>query len=157
MKNCSATKEILICDVYSIKKTTNTLVIPIPNVKIVWKENYLMLQDELNQYFRTRSIHCQNCNADTARLTYELGSYLYIDVEDSYKESTYAQKHEIDAENFTTGLDSIPTQLKMQNFTYVLGGVIEYISGEIGHYIAHCRSLTGFWIKRNDLLKKKRI
>ena len=103
----------------------------------------------------------KNVKKNSAYSEFLLGSYLYIDVQDAYKESTYAQENKIDAKNLKTELDKLPTMLKIKNCTFILSGVVEFISpvidGGIGHYVAYCRRLTGSWIQRNDLLKRKRV
>ena len=155
MNKYLSTNEIVKCDLCSNNKITSRTVIPVPNLKIVLIDNFSTLEQGLNNYFQNRLVSCPDCQEGNGHLPYELGPYLYIDVEDAYKNSTYAQKLGIDAGNFRTRLDCIPLKLKIKNTTYMLGGAIEYISGSIGHYIAYCCSITGLWIKRNDLLKRK--
>ena len=58
-----------------------------------------------NQYFVS--------NVKIAHCEYLLGPYLYIDVEDAYKLSTYATKNNINARNFTTDLSDLPVLLKI--------------------------------------------
>ena len=156
MNKYSCTKEIIKCDVCLKKEIIDKAVIPLPNLNIVLMKNYATLEEGLNKYLKTRCIHCQNCDKfNGSQIFYELGPYLYIDVEDAYKESTYAKDHGIDGKEFKSGLGCIPPKLQIKNVTYILGGAIEYIPGVIGHYVAYCRSISGSWEKRNDLNKKK--
>ena len=71
------------------------------------------------------------CKKNSACSECLLGSYLYIDVEDAYRTSTYARENNIDAKNLKTELDKLPTTLKIKNCTFILSGVVEFIPPRI--------------------------
>lgn len=57
-----------------------------------------------------------------------------------------------------TNLNDIPITIRVQEKSYVLCGVIQFIASTItngiGHYVAYVRSLTNKWTEINDLFKE---
>ena len=147
MKEYTSTLEIKTCTDCDYKEENKKPVIPIPNTKIVWENQYKNLELEVTKYFQSKSIFCKKCKKETGLLTYNVGPYIWIDTEDAYKFFSDLNK---DADKITTNIADLPTKIKIQENIFVLCGVVKYIHAEFGssHYVALCRRLNGFWEKK---------
>lgn len=139
-------------------KKSKIFTIPLPNLNIAWKFNYLNFQQEVENYFSTKIFNCQVCASISSQLEYSLGPYLWIDTDDAYTKSRYASElFKVDAENFTTNVNTIPVKLIIKNETFISCGVVKYIlSLSMGHYFAFCYRLDRMWTMKDDLNKNKK-
>lgn len=145
------------CSLCNTVIENNLLIIPLPNLDIVWKYNFANLETELNDYVSNKMFTCNNCNIISASCQYELGPYLWIDTDDAYTDSTFAKEKGIEKEKLFSNLNDIPQKLVIKDQTYLLCGAVKYVpplmSNKIGHYIAFCKQLNSTWKERNDLVK----
>lgn len=162
MKNYECANEIITCRC-GYKKTNSKIITTLPHVNIVWQNNYKNLEAQLIEGFKEKTVYCHLCERSCAKLNFILGPYLYIDVEDAYRDSQYARQLQVNVDNLYTCLKDLPTELHINNTLYILGGVVRYVPPlqeseeallkcqSLGHYIAYCRTVNNDWIKRNDL------
>lgn len=61
------------------------------NLKIAWLQNYQKLEEEINRFFQDQIHNCYNCHKRTGLYTHSMGPYLWIDTDEVYRKSTYAQ------------------------------------------------------------------
>lgn len=138
------------------KQELKKYVLPIPNTNIVTKYKYKNLESAVNDYFSGKIVYCDSCESTSSRIAYNIRSYLYVDVEDAYKQQLNSQ---LEKKPILTELTEIPYKIIIQSELFILCGVIRYkpsvIPNGMGHYIAYCRSIKGIWDERDDLCNIK--
>ena len=147
--------EVKSCTLCCFKEESKVITILLPDLKIIWINHYNNLEEEINNYFNDKVFYCQNCKLLSGLRQYTIGPYLWIDTDEAYRASTYANTLNIDAANLTSKLDEVPTTIKVKLETFVLCSVVKYVPAidekGTGHYIALCRT-SSIWIERNDLV-----
>lgn len=138
--NCS--KEIGRCTACGNEYTRKTPVTPLPNTSIM-ADDYQTLEEELSNYFCSERVYyCQECQETSMVCSKILGPYLWLDVEDAYKNSN----KDI---NITTNLLDIPVNLTIRSQNFILCGAIEF---RPGHFVAYCYNAQyKYWVEKNDL------
>lgn len=143
MNPYECTLEIQRCESCSYYNTRKKPVTPIPNTSIVTEHNYKNLEEKLNHYFSERHYYCTNCQRVELLCQYILGPYLWLDVEDAYKnlDKSYS--------SISSNLADLPVHLIIQDQKFILSGAIEY---RPGHFVAHCYNAQfKYWQERNDM------
>lgn len=107
------------------------------NVVILADKGLLALEESASSMIKEEISPCNNnlCNGNTTLRC---------------KTSDYAIFFELD-ENLV--IKDIPTEINLQNKSFTLTNVIEYIPGGNGHYRAHCK-LNEKWEQFDDMTKK---
>lgn len=108
----------------------------------------------VQNYFEAKQYSCQKCGTERT-ITIDPGPHIFFDVEYSMDKKTHAMFNKTVADAIP--LSEITTKIEIEK-TYILNGAVEFVSpansDKIGHYIAHCRRLTGHWEIHNDLSKE---
>lgn len=156
LDGCESFIAISKCDSCDDEFLEKKICTSLPLCQILWINNYENSESELNKYFSSQlNLHCLVCKNNSKKVTFELGSYLVIDIEIAYEKSNLAKKtYNIDTSNIQTDLNDLPTVLVIKDKKIILVGVIGYLR-HVQHYVAYCRSLKGSLQKRNDLCKER--
>lgn len=128
------------------------------NPKPIYENSIRGLQIAVNQRIEETNKKCKRCANENLITNFVRGPHLFIDLE-CLQWSDLASKLGYSDWSGMLTLSEIPLDIQSCNSTYKLVAAIEYIGGtnknDIGHYIAHCRRVTGNWEVYDDLNKNK--
>lgn len=92
---------------------------------------------------KTNLSTCKVCNEQKMELNH-IGNLIFIDVQ----AIEHPDKSKIGL-TCPISINQIPENIILNEYTYELMSVIQYISGSLGHYIAHCKQ-NGIWYAFDD-------
>lgn len=109
----------------------------------------------VQKYFEAKQYVCQRCGTEKTKIT-NPGTHIFFNVEFTMDKKDHAMFNKTVADSIL--LSDIPTKIEILAETYILNGAVEFVrpqdSDGIGHYMAHCRRLTGQWEVHNDLSRE---
>lgn len=112
------------------------------------------MNESVDELIRAKISYCRSCHKNSASKIIQIRDYLCLNIEHFYEPSIRFP----DKTFPNTNLNDIPTTIRVQDKSYVLCGVIQFIAptiiNGIGHYVAYVRSLTNKWTEINNLFKE---
>lgn len=116
------------------------------------------LEKALDEKIEVVNKKCRRCINDNVFINCTTGMHLFIDVE-CLQWTKLAERLGYPDWSGMFTLSEIPVDIQFCNCAYKLIAAIEYIGSnnkdEMGHYVAHCRRISGNWEMYNDLIKNK--
>ena len=91
------TMEVNSCTLCCFKEESKVKTLLLQDLKIIWINHYNNLEEDVNNYFNGKILHCQNCRLLTGLRQYTMRPYLWIDTDEAYRASTYANILNIEA------------------------------------------------------------
>ncbi|KAL7290519.1 hypothetical protein TKK_0015290 [Trichogramma kaykai] len=158
-KNITIIKTCLNCendDSNPIESSEITTVFP--DIHVVWDKNFKHFAKSLDEKFKI-SYLCKKCK-NQRDTKYIMGSYLLIEVDTAYQDSSYAKSIFKDTSAVYTKVEDIPENITVNDINFILAGVIRFTPppsvGGLGHYTAYCRKNNGNWDYRDDQHQRKK-